>query len=116
MLATMRSIPDARVPPERRGRRMASSSPARIAVSVLMDVMVVIAVVLGASHVTAFFGAFAQTTVGAGVIRLGAFVTLPLGLPDIETPYGGTFMTDAAITMVLLLMGESLLAAARRRM
>jgi len=89
-------------------------SAARVAVTVLMDLLVAVAVVALAHLVIAFFGALSSAQWGASLMRLTRYAVLPLGLSGISTPYSGVFDPNAAITVLVLLGVEWALGALRR--
>jgi len=92
-----------------------SSSPARVVLTVLTDVLIVIAVFLTASIIVAFFGVLHDTGVGQGVVRIASYVTLPLGIGPVGTPFGGIFLSDAAVTLALALLAEWAVSGTRER-
>jgi hypothetical protein len=87
-----------------------------VIVTALADALVVVAVVLVVALVVAFFGTLAHTAVGGGVLRIASYVTLPFGIEPVRTAYGGVFMYDAALTVVLALAAEWALGATRYRL
>jgi hypothetical protein len=90
------------------------SSPARIAVTVLMDVLVAVAVAALAQLVISFFSVMSSAPWGVSLLSLTHYVVLPLGLAPIATPYAGHFDGDAAVTVLALLGVEWALGLARR--
>ena len=90
------------------------SSAARTLITVLMDILVLVAVIGLAHLVVSFFGQLSHTGWGSGLLQLTRYAVLPLGLGPIETPYGGVFDVNAAATIVALLGVEWLLGAVRR--
>lgn len=95
---------------------MSSTSPVRTILTVIMDVLIVVAVALTLRLAIEFFGALSAQGWGQAVIALTDPFTLPLGLESIKTPYGGVFDVDAAVTVVLILLAEWLLSVARSRL
>lgn len=94
---------------------MSSSRPLRTIITVIMDVLVIVAVVLCAAIVVAFFGAVNGTEWGKAVVGIGNVMTLPLGVEDIANNYGGVFDVNAAATVVGFLVIEWLLSVVRRQ-
>lgn len=81
----------------------------------VMDLLVLFATVLVGGIVVRFFGALHAHPLGEAVADLARRVSLPLGLPGIKSPYGGTFDVDVAATIVAALFAEWVLAGIRRR-
>jgi hypothetical protein len=96
-------------------RSVTSSTPARVAITAVMDALILVAVFLVAAVVVAFFGVLADSAVGQGVLRIASYLTLPLGFEPVATPYGGVFVTDAVVTVLAALVIEWLLSGARHR-
>ncbi|MDO8915896.1 MAG: hypothetical protein Q7W16_07435 [Coriobacteriia bacterium] len=90
------------------------SSPARTAVTVLMDVLVAVAVAALAQLVISFFGVMSSAPWGISLLRVTRYVVLPLALAPIATPYAGIFDGNAAVTVLALLGVEWALGLARR--
>jgi hypothetical protein len=91
-----------------------TASPVRRLVTVVMDVLVIVAVLLVAHMVVSFFGQLSGAAWGKGLLNLTRLAVVPLGVSPIATPYGGTFDVNAACTILLLLGGEWVLGLARR--
>ena len=89
-------------------------SAARIAVTVLMDLLVAVAVVALAHVVVSFFAVLSSSSWGVPLLRLTRYAVLPLGVAPIATPYGGRFDLDASITVLALLGIEWVLGLVRR--
>lgn len=92
-----------------------SSRPARTFVTVVMDVLVVLAIVLTVGLVVAFFGQLAAQPWGRSVLALCKPLVIPFGISPIRTPYGGVFSVNAALTIVVLLAVEWVLSGIRSR-
>lgn len=90
------------------------SSPARTAVTLLMDVLVAVAVGALVHLVIAFFGVMSSASWGTSLLSLTRYVVLPLGIATIATPYAGVFDPNAAVTVVGLLGVEWALGLVRR--
>lgn len=92
------------------------SSSSRMALTAVMDLLVVWAVVLTAGIVLRFFGALADAPAIQDFLRVVGRIALPLGLPDVPTPYGGRFAADVAASIAALLAVEWGLSLLRRRL
>jgi hypothetical protein len=92
----------------------AKSSVGRVAVTVLMDVIVVVAVAALTHLVISFFGSMSGSSWGAGLLALTRYVVVPIGIEPLVTPYGGLFLVDAAGTVLGLLGVEWVLGLVRR--
>ncbi|MDO8963705.1 MAG: hypothetical protein Q7W30_04345 [Coriobacteriia bacterium] len=90
------------------------ANPARTLVTIIMDLLVVVAVVLLAHLVIVFFGQLASQPWAEGVVRLTSRLIAPLGVAAIKTPYGGIFDVNAALTILIVLGGEWILGTVRR--
>lgn len=93
-----------------------SSRPARTFVTVVMDVLVVLAIALTIALVVAFFGQLAAQSWGHTVLALTKPLVIPFGVSPIKTPYGGVFSVNAALTIVVLLGLEWVLSGIRSRL
>lgn len=93
-----------------------SARPIRTLITIVMNVLVVVAVLLTAALVIRFFGAFAATGWGKALVRMADLVTLPAGVADLKTPYGGLFDGNIAITVAVALLAEWVLAVFRGRL
>ncbi|MHB9003698.1 MAG: hypothetical protein ACYC6C_06495 [Coriobacteriia bacterium] len=92
-----------------------SATPLRTLITIVMNVLVVIAVAVTIGLVIRFFGSLSATDWGQAAIRLVDLLTLPAGVADIKTPYGGVFDVNGAITVGLTLLAEWLLSLFRSR-
>lgn len=92
----------------------------RTFLTVLMDVLIVVAVALTVRMVIMFFGQLAAQSWGSAIVALTSIVTMPFGdwfsfEALIKTPYGGVFDVDAALTVVTVLVLEWVLSVVRAR-
>lgn len=94
---------------------MSSGKPLRTILTIIMDILVVIAIALTLRLIVEFFGSLAATSVGKAIVALTNPVTIGFGLEAIKTPYGGIFDVDAALTAVVLLLAEWVLSLVRAR-
>lgn len=97
------------------GGAMPGSTLVRSTLTVVMNVLFVVALAVTTRVVVEFFGALAMTTLGDAVVAATDFFVLPLGLGGPRTPYGGYFDLDAAITVVVLMLLEWVLSVVRSR-
>lgn len=93
---------------------MASSRPVRTLLTVIMDLLFVVALILVARIVIEFFGALAAQAWGKSVVSATSVLVIPFGVEDIATPYGGAFNVSASLTVLVLLAIEWALGVARR--
>lgn len=94
---------------------MSNSKPVRSVLTILMDILIVVAIAETLRLVVRFFGQLAAQGWGEVVIAFTNPVTLQLGAEAIKTPYGGVFDVNAAVTVVILLVAEWALSVARSR-
>lgn len=91
------------------------SKPARTIVTVIMDILVVLAIAEVLRLVVTFFGQLASQSWAGAVIAITDPLTIPFGFEVIKTPYGGGFDVNAALTVVALLLIEWVLSVIRSR-
>lgn len=94
---------------------MSQSKGVRTILTALMDALVVVAVLLTAALVVAFFGTLREMAVGAWLLSLAKTLTLPFGLPKWATPYNGSFSADMGVSVAAYLVAEWLLSVLRRK-
>lgn len=92
-----------------------AKNPARTLLTIIMDILVVIAVALTIRLVVLFFGQLASQGWAEAVVALTDPLVIPLGIEPIKTPYGGVFDAEAGITVVVLLVLEWVLSVIRSR-
>jgi len=92
-----------------------ASRPVPRALTIIMDVLVVVAVCLTIGVVVRFFGTLANTPVGESYLSFASIITLKLGISSVSTPYGGLFDVNAVVTVAIVLVAEWALSVARRR-
>lgn len=89
----------------------------RTALTVLVDIALVVAVLLLVRLVVGFFGVTAVNPVGRWYLRLTAPLAVPVaGDWEVRTPYGGVFAVDAGILIIGALVVEWALARLRSRL
>jgi len=92
-----------------------SSKPARTIITIIMDILVVLAIALTVRLVVVFFGQLSAQGWAQSVIALTTPLVIPFGVDAIKTPYGGYFDVNAALTIVVLLGVEWVLSGIRAR-
>lgn len=94
---------------------MAPSTAGRTFVTVIMDILVVLAIAETLRLIVLFFGQIASQGWAEAVVAITDPLTLPLGFEAIKTPYGGVFDINGALTIVALLVVEWVLSVIRSR-
>ncbi len=61
----------------------------RTILTIVMNLLIVLAVLVTAAIVIAFFGTLSSQTWGEAMVDIGGMVTIPFGVEAIKTPYGG---------------------------
>ncbi len=79
-----------------------ASKPVRTLITIVMDLLVLVAVIATVGIVVRFFGALATTSVGESYLRLASLLRIPAGFKAITTPYGGLFDVNAVVTVGVL--------------
>lgn len=78
----------------------------RMLLTLLMDVLVLVAVVLLARIVVEFFAQLSAQDWAGQVLRYSKMIVAPLGLTNVTSPYHGTFDVDAGVTLLGALAAE----------
>jgi len=94
---------------------VSNARPVRTVLTVVMDLLVVVAIAETVRIVVMFFGQFASQGWGKAIIALTNPITIDFGTRAITTPYGGKFDVDAAITVAVVLVIEFVLSVVRSR-
>jgi uncharacterized protein YggT (Ycf19 family) len=89
--------------------------PIRSLITVVMNVLIIVAVLVTARIVILFFGALSSQAWAEAIVRVTDFLVIPFGVEAIKTPYGGVFDIDAALMVALLILVEWVLSIARNR-
>lgn len=97
------------------GGPVSQTTLARTYLTIAMNVLFFLAVALTTRVAVEFFGTLAMASLGTAIVAATEYLVLPLGLTAPRTPYGGVFDTDAAVTVVVLLLVEWLLSLVRAR-
>lgn len=87
----------------------------RTIITVVMDLLVVVAIVLTARIVVEFFGQLAARDWAKTVVSLTDILVVPAGVDPVKTPYGGIFDLNAAGSVLIVLAAEWLLSVLRSR-
>jgi hypothetical protein len=89
----------------------------RTALTALMDVALVLAVLLTGRLFIGFFSATSVTQFGSWYMHVTSRLTPPVaGNWLVRTPYGGLFSVDTGMVIIGLLVFEWALATSRRRL
>jgi hypothetical protein len=86
----------------------------RSLLTVVMDLLVVVAIILVLRVVVEFFGALTAAAWGKSTLAATRVLVVPWKVKPVSTPYGGAFDIDASLTVLLLLAAEWALGIARR--
>ena len=92
-----------------------NSKPLRTLITIVMDLLVVVAIALTARLCVVFFGQLMAQGWGKTIVTLTAPLVIPFGVAAIKTPYGGWFQVNTALTIVVVLVVEWLLSGVRAR-
>ncbi len=92
-----------------------AAKPVRTILTVLMDLLVVMAVAQVLLMIVEFFGQLAAQPWATSFIALTSAFTIRFGIESIKTPYGGVFDVNAALTVIVFLLLEWVLSVARSR-
>ncbi len=94
---------------------MADVKPLRTILTIVMDILVVVAIAETVRLVVLFFGQLSSQRWGEVIVALTDPITISFGVEAIKTPYGGIFDVNAALTIVVVLALEFLLSRVRSR-
>lgn len=92
-----------------------SSNSSRTLLTVVMNVLILVAILLTVRLVVMFFGQIASLEWAKTYVSVTNLLVIPFGIEAIKTPYGGVFDANAALTILLLLVVEWVLSLARGR-
>jgi hypothetical protein len=87
----------------------------RTLLTIVVNVLIVIAIALAFRQFTVFFARFAHQGWAEAYNALVGKLVIPFGVADIKTPYGGVFDIDNALTVLLVLLLEWVLSSVRDR-
>jgi hypothetical protein len=109
--AVQRSLAEEPQVPKNADQRVVS------AITALMDVVLVLALLLLVRLLFGFFQVLAINQAGAWYLELTSRLVPPIaGDWAVRSPYGGVFSVDTGIVIVFLLLMEWVLARARKRL
>ncbi len=74
-----------------------SSKPLRTLLTVVMNLLVIVAMALTVRLVVMFFGQIASLEWAKTVVSITNLLVIPFGIDPIKTPYGGVFDANAAL-------------------
>lgn len=94
---------------------MTARKPARMLITIVMDLLIVLAIAETMRLVVRFFGQLASTGWAKTIVAFTDPVTIDFGVAAIKTPYGGVFDVNAAIMVAVLLLIEWALSSIRSR-
>lgn len=93
-----------------------SSKPVSIFITIIMDLLVVVAIALTARACVVFFGQLEAQAWGKTIVALTQWLlVIPFGVSPIKTPYGGEFEVVTALTIGVVLLIEWALSSIRER-
>ena len=92
-----------------------SGRPLRSLITILMNVLVIVAVLLTVRVVCRYFGVLAASDWGGIAVRAGGLFVLPAGIEDVRSSYAGVFDVNAAVSIAVLLLVEWVLSIVRDR-
>jgi hypothetical protein len=87
----------------------------RTLLTVLVNILIVVAIALAFRQFTVFFARIAHQSWAQVYNALAAKLVIPFGVADIKTPYGGVFDVDNALTVLVVLAAEWGLSTVRDR-
>lgn len=89
------------------------SKSLRTLLTVVMNVLVIVAVALTVRLVVMFFGQIASQEWAKTIVSITDLIVIPFGIDAIKTPYGGVFDANAALTILVVLALEWVLSMVR---
>ena len=92
-----------------------SSKPLRTLLTVVMNLLIIVAIALTARLIVMFFGVIAAQEWAKTIVSVTSLLVIPFGIEPIKTPYGGVFDANAALTILVVLIAEWVLSLARGR-
>jgi hypothetical protein len=94
---------------------LALNKTTRSLLTVVIDVLIVIAIALAIRVVILFTGQVSAQQWASAYRTLTHYLVLPLGLHQVKTPYHGVFDVNAAVTALVALLAEWGLTEVRDR-
>lgn len=92
-----------------------AAKPINTVLTIVMNLLIIVAVVVVARLVVLFFGELATSDIGKAVATLSAPLVLPLGLDPVKTPYGGIFELNALVSVFVMMVAEWVLGMVRHQ-
>ena len=87
----------------------------RTLLTVVIDILIVLAIALAFRQVVVFSGRIAHLGWAQAFSALTGKLVIPFGVAAIKTPYGGVFDVDNALTVIVLVVAEWILSTVRDR-
>ncbi len=87
----------------------------RVVLTVVIDILIVLAVALAARQFVLFSGQIASQNWALAYDALTKYLVVVSGFAPVKTPYGGVFDVNNALTVVIALAAEWGLSAIRSR-
>jgi hypothetical protein len=88
---------------------------ARTVLTVVVDILIVLAIALACRQFIVFSSRIAHQSWAQAFDALTSRFVIPFGVADIKTPYGGVFDVDNALTVLILVGAEWVLSGLRDR-
>ena len=93
-----------------------NSRPVNILITIVMDLLVLVAIALTGRLCVVFFGQLSAQGWGKTIVALTDWLlVIPFGVSPIKTPYGGRFEVVTALTIGVVLLIEWALSSIRER-
>ncbi|NTW27970.1 MAG: hypothetical protein HGA39_01185 [Coriobacteriia bacterium] len=92
-----------------------SSARAQGFYSTFMNVLLVWALLLTVRLTISFLGGLSTHYVMKSYLAWTAYMVVPFGVRSVQTPYGGMFLADTALTVIVLVAAELLVSRLRKR-
>jgi hypothetical protein len=87
----------------------------RTVLTVVVDILIVLAVALAFRQFVVFSARIAHLGWAEAFNALASKFVIPFGVADIKTPYGGVFDVDNALTVIVFVAAEWILSSVRDR-
>lgn len=93
-----------------------SQQTLRTFITVVMNVLVVVAILLTVRVVVRYFGVMGSTGWGEAAVVASDPLLVNAGIEDVRSPYSGVFDANATISILVILAIEWLLSVVRDRL
>jgi hypothetical protein len=87
----------------------------RAVLSVVIYVLILVLIALSLRQIVVFSGRIASQSWAQAIDVVAGHLVLPIGQPDVRTPYHGVFDVDNALTIVVVVLAEWGLSVVRDR-